>query len=213
MRKNNKELNDYFALMEERPELFLESEIYPIVKDYEKIVTFEEESRKKIGVLYASEYNMLLADLIHPEGKPMFVYERIVPVEPNSIVVVAMYQNRFVLLKQYRHAIRDFQYSFVRGYGTFGLSPEENAEKELFEEIGAHFISSRFLGYITADSGLTAGITAVYLCEITEPKYKSIAEGIKEVHLVKSEELDMMFKERVINDGLTLAAYTLYTKM
>ena len=210
MKKSSKELKDYFTLMGERPELFLESEIYPIVKDYETILKFEKDTGKKIGVLYASEYNMLLADLIHPEGKEMFVYERIVPVEPNSIVVVAICQNRFVLLKQYRHAIRDFQYSFVRGYGAFGLSPEENAEKELFEEIGSQFISSKFLGYITADSGLTAGITAVYLCEITEPKYKSIAEGIKEVHLVDPAELEKMIAERDINDGMTLAAYALY---
>ena len=49
-------------------------------------------------------------------------------------VCVPVFEGRFVLLRQYRHAIREFQYGFPRGFGEAGVSVEENVREEIQEE-------------------------------------------------------------------------------
>ena len=112
------EWNTYEKLRKERPELFAESTQIPIVTDKETVDTFVRETGQKVGVMYSSEYHYLLVDLIrNPDGK-LYTYERILPVVPSGAAVAVTIQNGlFVLLRQYRHAIRTSQYSFPRGFG------------------------------------------------------------------------------------------------
>ena len=107
------EWNTYEKLRKERPELFAESTQIPIVTDKETVDTFVRETGQKVGVMYSSEYHYLLVDLIrNPDGK-LYTYERILPVVPSGAAVAVTIQNGlFVLLRQYRHAIRTSQYSF-----------------------------------------------------------------------------------------------------
>lgn len=210
MNINEKELREYFDLMENRPDLFRDSELIPIEKDIETIRRFSAQTGKKIGVLYHSQYNMLITDLITPANGSPYVYERIVPHAEGGVVAVAKYQGKFVLLKQFRHSFRDFQYCFVRGYGEQGISAEENAAKELSEEIEGVVNRCIFLGKLTADSGLSSGITSVYLCEVQSAARKIGFEGIQDIILLDEQELVHWIESGKINDGFTLSAYTLY---
>jgi ADP-ribose pyrophosphatase len=206
---NEPELDAYFSLMESRPQLFADSPLLPLEKDPEVIRDFTARTGEKIGVLYRSRYNMLVTDLIRPQNGEPYVYERIIPTGPEGVVVVAVYQGQFLLLRQFRHAFRQFQYAFVRGCGEEGLSPEENAAKEIMEEAGAGVLDCRFLGETAADSGLTAGTARVYLCQISRPSIQTGYEGIREMVLLEQEELDRWIAGGKITDSFTLAAYSL----
>ena len=123
---------EYVALMTERPELFREEGWLTIEKDPEVIRRYEQKSGKRIGVVYKSEYHMMVVDLIKGENGTHFCYERLLPmVEKGAIVSVPVFDGKFVLLRQYRHAIREFQYGFPRGFGEAGVSVEENVRKEI----------------------------------------------------------------------------------
>lgn len=104
--------------------------------------------------MYSSEYHYLLVDLIrNPDGK-LYTYERILPVVPSGAAMAVTIQNGlFVLLRQYRHAIRTSQYSFPRGFGK-GTLTVRKCQKEVHEEIGATVIKCEYLGEVVADSGL-----------------------------------------------------------
>lgn len=207
--KPERELDEYFALMERCPELFRQSELITIETDREKIREFTKCSGKKIGVIYRSDYNMLITDLIRRKDGSCYIYERIIPAEQGGVVVVAKYGDRFVLLKQFRHALRDFQYAFVRGFGERGISPSENAAKEISEELGAKVTECTFLGTVCADSGLTGAATSAFFCTIEKPE-NLFAEGIKETLLLTQSELEQMIADKKITDGFTLSAYMLY---
>lgn len=210
MNIDEKELKEYFDLMDERADLFRDNELIPIEKDIEKIRRFTAQTGKKIGVLYHSQYNMLITDLIAPANGSPYVYERIVPNAEGGVVAAAKYNGKFVLIKQFRHSLRNYQYCFVRGYGERGISTEENAAKELSEEIGGVVARSVFLGELSADSGLSSGITSVYLCEVQSVKPKIGYEGIQEIVMLDEQELVQWINDGKINDGFTLAAYALY---
>ncbi len=203
-------LEAYFALMESRPGLFADSPLLPIQRDPEAIRAFTARTGKAIGVLYQSPYNMLVTDLIQPpEGEP-YVYERIIPTDPDGVVAMALHQGKFLLLGQFRHAPRQFQYAFVRGCGEEGLSPEENAAKELMEEAGARVLKCRPLGKVSADSGLTSCAAGVYLCEISRPLLRAGYEGIREMALLSPQELEGWIARGKITDGFTLSAWALW---
>lgn len=204
------ELKEYISLMKEQPELFAYSEQIPIETDIEKIRRFIKENNCKIGVLYHSGYNMLVTDLIKDGKGGYYVYERIIPSKKGAVVAAASYKGKLVLLKQYRHALRDYQLAFVRGFGENGISPQENAAKEISEELGVEAVSCKYLGDISPDSGLTGCIASVFFCEIDKKPVNMECEGIKEIFLLSVEELEKLISDGKITDGFTLAAYALY---
>ncbi|MBQ9745657.1 MAG: NUDIX domain-containing protein [Clostridia bacterium] len=206
-------IEEYFALIEKKPRLFERSEVYPIVTDKAEIEKFEKESGKKIGVLYKSRFNTLVVDLIRGENG-YFAYERIIPTASGrGVVCVPKVGGKFLLLRQYRHSVRDMQLCFPRGFGEDGIASEDNAKKELFEETGALAEKCTFLGSLTADSGLIGAECDVFLCIADSFDASSTEEGIKELLLLTREELEEKITSREITDGFTLSAYMLYKTM
>lgn len=218
------ELRDYQALYGKRKELFEHLEQMPIVlpdkeEQIQQIREYEMIHNVKIGVNYKSKYHMYLVDLIQEKGKKPYTYERLVPTVPQgAVVVIPKYQEKWILLEQFRHAMRDYQTAFPRGYGELDksgncLAGAVNACKEICEELGvdeAMVGKPRYLGDVVADSGVCGNKVAVYMVEVKEYKVQVGYEGIQNVRLMSDEEFVAAMKEKEINDGFTLAAWSLY---
>ena len=175
------------------------------------MASFEAETGKTIGVVYESSYHLMVVDLVTSDGIKYFPYERLLPAaEGCGVVALTVYHDRFVLLKQYRHAMRDWQYAFPRGFGETGITTEENLRKELREELGCDVLSAKFIGEIVANSGIAGNKVQVYLCEINGYEEHKHYEGIEKVILFSREELVRAIHEGKINDGFSLAALSLY---
>ena len=175
------------------------------------------------GVIYCSAYNTWVVDPIindsdERDSRPYYAYERTVPTGKNGTIAVTVHDDKLVLLSQFRHAPRKFQYAFPRGYNENRLSPLDNLANELDGEIGAKPAGGPvYLGKINPDSGLTSGSADVYLVEVDKVN-TTYDEGI-----VKSIEItEQQFEEKIaakrnndetdlcFDDGFTLAAYALY---
>lgn len=210
-KKNSREWLGYVRLMQETPTLFTPNEYLTIETDLEKIVQFELEHHKTIGVIYQSRFNMWIVDLVFNQQGHYYTFERCVPFVRNGAVVsVPVYQNQFVLLNQFRHSIRQFQYAFPRGYGEPGITAEENLKKEIREELDAEVLQYRKIGEVVSNSGLSADRAAVFHCEITEPKLKSGYEEIKSMILLSPSQIKEWIAENRLTDGFTLSALCLY---
>lgn len=201
---------DYYALMQERPEEFRNTGNIDIITDIGQVEEFVKKTKKKIGVIYRSNYNIWVVDLVKDADGNCFTYERLLPaVARGAVVTIPRYEGKYVLLKQYRHALRDYQYAFPRGFGESGLVSEENAGKEIAEELGATVTERRFLGKIVADSGCSGSTADVYVCEITSPQIREGYEGIQNVYIMETSELKQWIADGLITDGFSLAAWTL----
>ncbi len=202
-------IDAYFALMTERPELFVRVEGYPIVTDCEKLEAYQEEHDIKLGILYRSPYHILILDLIEGENG-YFPYERIVTTSKGKgVVCIPMFQDKFILVKQNRHPIRKMQLCFPRGFGEDGISPKENAKKELWEEIGATVKECVSLGAIYADSGVIGDACDVILCRIEGYDREAFSEGIVDIKVLDDAALEEAIKNNEVDDGFTLSAYAL----
>lgn len=204
------EWKNYCALMEERPEAFRNTGNIDIITDVNQVEAFVEQTGKKIGVIYHSEYNLWVVDLVKGADGTYFAYERLLPaVVRGAVVTIPRYEGKYILLRQYRHALRDYQYAFPRGFGEDGITPEKNAGKEIAEELGAIVTGTKFLGNIVADSGCCGNPVDVYLCDITKPQLKEGYEGIHDVCEIEESELRRWIREGKITDGFSLAAWAL----
>ena len=150
------------------------------------------------------------SDLVQgPKG--LFAYERILPASTGAAVVaLPLWEGRFILLRQFRHALRDSQLAFPRGYGEDGLSPEENVRKELAEELQTEAVVLENLGQIAPDSGMTGARAQVFLCRVAQPNIPVGYEEIQGMVSLTPEELEEKIASGEIDDGFTLAAYGLW---
>lgn len=208
--KTNIEWLKYIALMNERPHHFSSCDELKIIID-EKIVTeFESRTHKTIGVTYESPYRIMVVDLVY-DGDNYFAYERIIPaVDTGAVVIIPVYNDKFILLNQFRHSMRAHQYAFPRGFAEHNLTADENCKKELLEELGCTVKNTKFLGTTIADSGLCGDKVNVYLCEINSYEEKQGYEGISSVLELSMEDFSKYIVENKINDGFSLSAFAMY---
>lgn len=61
---NERCLDDYFCLMQERPDAFIQSPVLPIVTDKQRMITFMKRTQKQLGVVYKSPFRLMVVDLI-----------------------------------------------------------------------------------------------------------------------------------------------------
>ena len=213
----------YLDLLKRSSNLFAQVEYYyPICTDVPEILRFEKNTNKKVGLLVDNHpYWIVVADLICPRNKEPFVYQRVIPYSGGGSVILPIWHGsdgtpKFGLLHNFRHSIRKNVYELPRGHQEEGLSPEENAKKELCEELKlSHDQIDRVinLGTVMPDSGLTASEVSLFAAEIigeTPPVGNIGHEGIKKLLWVDLETLENMIADGRIVDGFTIAAYTKY---
>lgn len=207
------EWKDYLELVDKRPALFTKSGYLDIILDDKIINEYVSKHDIKLGVVYASKWNMMVVDLVRDMTGKEFAYERIVPAaDGEAVVIIPLIEDRFVLLRQFRHAIRGEQLAFPRGFGENGLTAVQNAAKELKEELDAQIVEERLkkLGTVYMDSGLTSGNAIVVFAEIAGYGKRIGYEEIEDVVLLSEREIRRMIREGEITDGFTLAAYEMW---
>lgn len=187
------------------------SDVMRIITDYDELMKYSVSHDREIGLIYKDDYNIFVVDLVENVRGERFTYDRIVKTRRgNSVVVIPSYNDKFVLLKQFRHAVGDYQYSFPRGYGEPDITIEENAKKEIAEELNAAASSVSMIGQVIADSGICGEKVNVLHCVVDNIYVDGIYEGIRDYIVLSSGEIDDFIKSDMITDGFTLSAWALF---
>ena len=169
---------------------------------------YQRQNNVQIGLLYKSPYHMLIVDLIYKDDT-FFTYERFVPtINSNGVICVPVINNKILLIKQSRHALRDCQWCLPRGFGENKISSEENAKKELFEEIGVIADKCKLIGSVISNSGIDKTECDIYVCKASCENVSFVfSEGITEAIQISFAEFEQMIHNGMINDGFTLSAF------
>lgn len=205
----------YRELQQRFPDYFAAYSGLQIITDEKQMRAFTEETGKELGVVFDNRpFYFVVCDLVENAGKKRFRYARIIganaDVGSGTIIVPTRVQDgrlQFGLLKIYRHSFRGFSYEFPRGFQDAGISAEENAKKELCEELGSRVERVMPLGIIRGDTGMAGGAIQVYQAHIGSYAVTSGYEGIETVLWVDEAEFCRMLASDEIFCGLTAAAY------
>lgn len=207
---------EYSELMQSEPELFTNSEEQGgirILTDREQILQVERVLRREIGVLYEDEYVRLVRDAVIFPNMSKGTYIRILPRRTESAVaVLAVSEGKILLLRHFRHSLRKWMWEIPRGFGEYGLTAEENAEKELREETRIGGVRLEYLGIICPDSGLISGRVSVFFAEFPAGcrlGKQDELEAVSAYRLMSRKELQKMAESGEMLDGITLSAVAL----
>jgi len=170
----------------------------------------QAHSWSRVGVAFQDQYSFLLRDAVRfPDGS-LGTYIRFVnPDEDDAhgVIILPVYQGQVLLINHFRHATRTWFLEAPRGFGDPGKTSEENAQRELAEEIEATVARLVALGSTYPDAGATAECNDLFFAELSAYGQADQQEAIADLRLVPIDEFERLIRENVITDGYTLAAY------
>lgn len=208
------EWNNYIKYKDKHPQLF-ENVGGEYIFDEQAVDDYCSKNNKTVGIIYKSDFHRLVVDLIkytnHDGSTEYRTYERLIPVNNGAVVVVPMYEGKYVFLEQVRQTIGKTILTLPRGFGEENIDSQKNVLKELLEEVNGNVIGEPvLLGQIAPDSGVLSAIVDVYFCNLSGVSLNVGYEGIKNIRLLTEGELNELLDKKEIIDGFTLAALMLY---
>lgn len=144
-----------------------------------------------------------------PDGKPAkreYFYKHdasaIVPITP---------EGRVLLVRQYRHPLRDFVLEIPAGVIETGEDPLVCATRELEEETGFRCQNLKFISKFYTSVGISTEAIYLYLAESLEPGIQHLdPDEFLTVEPYPIEEAVQMVFDGRITDGKTIAGLLAY---
>jgi ADP-ribose pyrophosphatase len=131
---------------------------------------------------------------------------------PGSVVVLPVLPDgRVILIRQYRHAARQFLWELVAGRIDKGENPRQAAARELIEETG--YRAKRFRVYLDffPSPGFLEERMFIFLAGGLKEGQASPEDDEKiETRAYRREQLEQMIQKRIIRDGKTIAGLLYY---
>ena len=216
-------LADYLAFAKAHPALFANPPEGGIaillnedeIREAEAIVARRLEANglpaewAQVGIAFQDQYVFMLRDAVRFPGDFLGTYFRLISEEddPRGVIILPVYQQQVLLIRHFRHATRTWHLEIPRGFGKKGLSSEENARRELEEEIGATISRLVSLGQTYPNTGMTSECDDLFFAEVTAHGNVEAEEAITDLLPTLVPEFERMIRENEITDGFTLAAY------
>lgn len=214
---------DYDAFAQAHPELFEnppEAGFF-ILLDEKDILEAERQMAQRLeakglpvewakaGIAYQDQYRMVLRDAVRFPNQLLGIYTRIVRDGVPGVIILPIYQGQVLLIRHFRHATRTWHLEIPRGYGEQGSSSDEDARRELKEEIGAPASRLVSLGRSYPDTGALSEYNAFFYAEVEVYGTLEADEAIVELLPTPIPEFERMIRDNEIEDGFTLTAYAL----
>jgi len=216
-------LADYLAFAKAHPALFVNPPGggFTILLDEAEISEAESQMAQwlkakglptewaQVGIAFQDQYAMILRDAVRFPNGALGTYTRMVGDGTPGVIVLPIYRDQVLLIRHFRHATRTWHIEIPRGFGTKGLSSEENARRELKEEIGATISRLVSLGRVYPDTGALSEYNDFFYAEVESYGEIEADEAIVELLPTALSEFERMIRENEMTDGFTLTAYAL----
>jgi ADP-ribose diphosphatase len=219
-------LRAYSELRKNRPDLFLNppGSAYTIELDAaaQQMVTAGQRRRMHdsglpaeygdVGVVYQDEYLSIVRDAVRFRDGRLGSYIRVLPAArfgAGGSVVLPLVDSEVMLVRHFRHATRTWRWEAPRGLPEPDEEPADTAARELMEELALAPVELVYLGPIYPDTGLSPAAMHVFAAQVADEATADRLEGIDDICLLASAELDLWIAEGRLSDAPSLAAITI----
>jgi ADP-ribose pyrophosphatase len=128
-------------------------------------------------------------------------------VEVPSVAVLPIFDGRPVLIRIFRHGLREWTWEFPRGGRDPGEPAEVTVRRELREEIGADIRELIPLGDFSPGGSSLAIRADLYAAHIDSVGQPENADNIAQVKVVDVAECEQMIRSSQIKDGFSLSLF------
>ena len=209
----------YFELVRERPDRFSnpEGDIYEILFDPVRIEHAQSEARRRrmheglpaddirVGVLAEDPYLLVMRDAVRFADGSYGLYNRLLV--PSGAAILPVHDGRIVLLRRFRHGTRAWHLEAPRGSFSGAGTHEDEARRELQEEIGATAGELIDLGELHSTTGCLDEAHHLYMARIADVGVPDRHEAIVELCTFTVAETERKIADGTITDGPTLALF------
>lgn len=223
MRKNDP-WDAYKALLEREPQRFQNDARggYQIVTEDAAAKQIQTETQDAlaerghqrswgtVGLVFEDKYLRIIRDaVIRPDGS-RGTYFRLLPgsLLGDGVAILPIFEGKIVMLRHFRHAVRGWRIEIPRGFSNVRQSAEENAKREVMEEIGGEVASIESLGIFETDTGMCSHRTEMFCCwmnfigEASEKK-----EAIAEIFCYESSDIEKQIADGILTDSFSIIAF------
>ena len=209
----------YFELVRERPEQFVNppGDIYEILLEPARIEHAQAEARRvrerdglsqhdtRVGILADDPYLLVLRDAVRFADGSYGLYNRLIV--PSGAAMLPIHDGRIVLLNRFRHGTRAWHLEAPRGSFSGVGTHEDEARRELLEEIGANAGEMIDLGTLHSTTGCLDEAHHLFLARIDGIGSPDKHEAIVEFCTFDVTEMERKISDGTITDGPTLALF------
>lgn len=212
-------LRRYFEFVRLRPHLFENpaGDVYNILLGRAEVDLAQAEARRvrselnvstadaRVGILADDPYLKVMRDAVRfPDGSHG-LYNRVIV--PGGAAVLPLLDGHIALIHRFRHGTRSWHWEAPRGLVASWSQVEQEARRELREEIGANALSLFDLGEVHSSTGCLDEVHRLYLAQIDGIGEPEKHEAITGVDLVPLDQFEKMIENGQVTDGPTLAAF------
>ena len=209
----------YFDLVRARRERFANppGDIYEILLDPERIAHAQSEARRvrvrdglpaddlRVGVLAEDPYLLVVRDAVKFADGAYGLYNRLMV--PSGAAILPVHDGHIVLLDRFRHGTRAWHLEIPRGSFSGEGTHEDEARRELQEEIGARVVEMIDLGLLHSTTGCLDEMHHLYMARIDGIGVPDKHEAIVALRSFTVDETAAKIADGTITDGPTLAAF------
>src|SRR6202790_1697341 len=150
-------------------------------------------------------------ELIEPGG--VRTTREIITHSGSVVVLPVLPDGRVLLVRQYRHAARQFLWELVAGRIDEGESPRKAAVRELIEETGYRAKRLRvFMDFFPTPGFLEEKMFILLAEDLREGIAQPEKDERIENRAYDRKELEQMIQKRIIRDGKTIAGLLYYIR-
>ena len=212
-------LERYLALVRERPDRFTnpDGDIYQILLDTPQMDRARRDAEHhrreerlpsgdtRVGVLAVDPYLMVMRDAVRFADGTYGLYNRLMV--PSGAAILPVLGDTIALLHRFRHGTRRWHVEAPRGAFSGVGTRRDEAERELFEEIGARPIEVIDLGEVHSTTGCLDEEHQLYLARIEALGTADRHEAIESIKVLPIPAVERMIGDGAITDGPTLALF------
>jgi len=209
----------YLALVRERPDRFTnpDGDIYEILLDTPQMDRARRDAERhrrderlpsddtRVGVLAVDPYLMVMRDAVRFADGTYGLYNRLMV--PSGAAILPVLGDTIALLHRFRHGTRRWHVEAPRGSFSGVGTRRDEAERELFEEIGARPIELIDLGELHSTTGCLDEEHQLYLARIEALGAADRHEAIESIKVLPIPAVERMIADGQITDGPTLALF------
>jgi ADP-ribose pyrophosphatase len=209
----------YAELVRTRPELYVNpaGDIYEILLEPDRIAHAQADAGyvrraagiavgdTRVGVLADDPYLLVTRDAVRFPDGTYGLYNRLMV--PGGAAMLPVLGDRIVLLNRFRHGTRQWHLEAPRGAYSGAGTHEDEARREVHEEIGAEVHELIALGTLHSTSGIFNEAHHLYMARINRVGVPEKHEAIVELVTLTVDDVERKIADSTITDGPTLALF------
>lgn len=163
--------------------------------------------RANVGIVLKDPWIYVLRDAVEFPDRSRRTHVRVVNRGGNGAAALPVLDGKIVLVRHFRHAVRDWLLEIPHGAIERGATPEGTARREAEEELGASVNQLTRLGFLHGSTNLQSSGAHLFLAELESVGKPQIHEGITAIEQLSPQEFEAELLDGAIRDSFTVAAY------